>query len=74
MNMKNVQVLTSEMRDLEVSLSEKHEETTTDHKCMYCWQPTETSYCESCDATTDIANDPFLNMIEEVEYASVQIG
>lgn len=72
--MKNVQVLKGEMMDLEVTLSEKHEKSTTDHKCMYCWQPTETSYCENCDAVTDIENDPFLNMVEEVEYVAVQMG
>lgn len=72
--MKNVQVLTSEMKNLEVTLSEKHEKSTSDHKCMYCWQPTETSYCESCDTVTDLEKDPFLNMVEEAEYLTVQIG
>jgi hypothetical protein len=72
--MKNVQELTSEMKTLEVVLTEKHEKATTDLVCMYCWQPTETSHCNSCDATTDLQNDPFLNMIEEVEHIAVQMG
>ncbi|MED1863303.1 hypothetical protein P4V41_07525 [Fictibacillus nanhaiensis] len=71
--MKNVQVLTSEMKELEVVLEVKHAEKDTVHVCMYCWQPTATAYCESCETSTELQNDPFLNTSEELEY-SVAVG
>jgi hypothetical protein len=72
--MKNVQVLKEEMKNLEVTLGEKYDKVSTDHVCMYCWQPTETNHCNDCDTVTDIENDPFLNMNEQVEYAMVVGG
>lgn len=71
--MNNVQVLTSEMKDLEVVLEVKHIEVIADHVCMYCWQPTETTYCVSCETESDVKNDPFLNTPEELEY-SMAVG
>jgi hypothetical protein len=31
--------------------------------CMHCWKPLDSeSYCKSCETTSDIESDPFLNV------------
>jgi predicted amidophosphoribosyltransferase len=31
--------------------------------CQYCWKPLNSeNYCKSCETTSDIESDPFLNV------------
>jgi hypothetical protein len=68
--MENVQALAVELKRVGEEIKNKYsDESSSDHVCMYCWQPQESNYCPTCEATTDLENDSFLSMTgQEVEY------